>query len=196
MAGLTRNDKNINNMEKIFIFLAEGFEEIEAVATIDILRRGGLDVTIVSITGQLPVTGAHDIPVTADVLFENADFSTGSLLVLPGGMPGAANLNAHQGLKNLLLQYATEGKKIAAICAAPLVLGGLGLLQGKKATAYPGYESTLKGAQYEEKTVVKDGNIITGKGPGFTFNFALTIVEELQGKSKADEVASGMLLIP
>jgi 4-methyl-5(b-hydroxyethyl)-thiazole monophosphate biosynthesis len=181
-------------MKKVFIFLAEGFEETEAVATIDIIRRGELDITIVSITGRLSVTGAHGIPVTADALFENTDFSSGDLLILPGGMPGASNLNAHSGLKALLKQYAQDGKKMAAICAAPLVLGGLDLLQGKKATAYPGFESTLKGATYQEKPVVKDGNIITGRGPGFVFDFGLTLVEELQGKIKADNVAAGLLL--
>jgi 4-methyl-5(b-hydroxyethyl)-thiazole monophosphate biosynthesis len=181
-------------MKKTFIFLAAGFEEIEAIATIDVIRRGELDITIVSVTGQLQVTGAHGIPVTADALFEDTDFSSGDLLILPGGMPGASNLNAHPELKNLLKQYAQAGKKIAAICAAPLVLGGLDLLQGKKATAYPGYESTLKGATYQDKPVVKDGNIITGKGPGFAFDFGLAIVEELQGKVKADKVATGLLL--
>ena len=181
-------------MKKVFIFLAEGFEETEAVATIDIMLRGELDVTSVSITGNLLVTGAHGIAVKANTLFENAIISSGDMLVLPGGMPGASNLNAHAGLKKALEQYSASGKKIAAICAAPLVLGGLGLLQGKKATAYPGYESTLKGATYVNNPVVKDGNILTGKGPGLVFNFGLAIVEELQGKAKADEVAAGLLL--
>jgi 4-methyl-5(b-hydroxyethyl)-thiazole monophosphate biosynthesis len=179
---------------KVFIFLAEGFEESEAVVTIDTIRRGKLDVTSVSITGKLQVTGAHGIPVTADILFEDADFSSGDMLILPGGMPGASNLNNHRGLKNLLKQFIAEGKRVAAICAAPLVLGGLDLLQGKKATAYPGFEDTLKGAERVEKGVVKDGNIITGRGPGFAFDFGLAIVEELKGKAIADEVATGLLL--
>jgi len=181
-------------MKKVFIFLAEGFEETEAVATIDIMLRGDLDVNSVSITGNLLVTGAHGIAVNADILFEEADFSSGDMLVLPGGMPGASNLNAHSGVKSALEQYAAGGKKIAAICAAPLVLGGLGLLKGKNATAYPGFESTLQGATFVESPVVKDGNIITGRGPGFVFQFGLAIVEELQGKDKADEVAGGLLL--
>ncbi|MDR0768471.1 MAG: DJ-1/PfpI family protein [Dysgonamonadaceae bacterium] len=180
-------------MKKVFIFLAEGFEETEAIVTTDTMIRGELDVTIVSVTGKSLVTGAHGISVNTDVLFENADFSKGEMLVLPGGMSGASNLNIHKDLKDLLLQYAKEGKKLAAICAAPLVLGGLDLLQGKKATAYPGFESTLKGAEYTGKGVVKDGNIITGKGPGFSIDFGLAIVEELQGKTKADEVANGLL---
>jgi 4-methyl-5(b-hydroxyethyl)-thiazole monophosphate biosynthesis len=181
-------------MKKVFIFLADGFEETEAVATIDILRRGGLEVITVSISEKNVVTGAHHIPILADQLFTETDVSAGEALVLPGGMPGASNLNNCPELKNHLIQYATEGKKIAAICAAPLVLGGLDLLQGKKATAYPGFESTLKGAEFEKKPVVKDGNIITGQGPGFVFDFALAIVEELQGKAKAEEVATGLLL--
>jgi len=180
-------------MKKVFIFLAEGFEETEAVAAMDIMLRGGLDVTSVSITGNLLVTGAHGITVKADALFEKADISSGDMLVLPGGMPGASNLNAHSGVKSALKQFAASGKKIAAICAAPLVLGGLDLLQGKRATAYPGYESTLKGATCMNSPSVKDGNIITGRGPGFSFQFGLAIVEELQGKAKADEVAEGLL---
>jgi 4-methyl-5(b-hydroxyethyl)-thiazole monophosphate biosynthesis len=180
-------------MKKVFLFLAEGFEETEAVATTDVMLRGELEVTTVSVTGKSLVTGAHGIAVDADALFENTDFSKGNMLVLPGGMPGASNLNAHQGLKNLILQYAKEGKKLAAICAAPLVLGGLDLLQGKKATAYPGFESTLKGAEYVNAGIVKDGNVITGKGPGFAIDFGLAIVEELQGKTKAGEVAAGLL---
>jgi 4-methyl-5(b-hydroxyethyl)-thiazole monophosphate biosynthesis len=181
-------------MKKVFIFLAEGFEETEAVATIDIMLRGELDVTSVSITGNLLVKGAHGIVVNADTLFEKVDFSSGDMLVLPGGMPGASNLNAHDGVKAALKQYLAGGKKIAAICAAPLVFGSLGLLKGKNATAYPGFESTLTGATFIDSPVVIDGNIITGKGPGFAFEFGLSIVEELQGKEKADEVAEGLLL--
>ncbi|MDR0413121.1 MAG: DJ-1/PfpI family protein [Dysgonamonadaceae bacterium] len=178
----------------VFIFLAEGFEEIEAISTIDILRRGNVDVTSVSITDTDVVTGAHRIPVKADKLFSEVDYSEGAMLVLPGGMPGAGNLNGHIGLRTLLKQYAAEGKKIAAICAAPLVLGSLGLLQGKRATVYPGFEVTLQGAKVETLPVVKDGNFITGRGPGFAADFGLAIVEELQGKRKAEEVAAGMLI--
>ncbi len=180
---------------KVFVFLAEGFEEIEAVGTIDVLRRGELEVITVSITGKNVVTGAHKISVVADKLFEETDFSSGQMLVLPGGMPGASNLNAHKGLKSLIEQYHAENKKIAAICAAPLVLGGLDLLQGKNATAYPGFENTLRGANFVKDKVVQDGNIITGRGPGLVFDFGLAIIAELQGPQKADEVAAGMLYI-
>ena len=180
-------------MKEVFVFLANGFEETEAVATIDILRRGDLNVTTVSISNDLFVTGAHNIPVKADTLFENADFSNGSMLVLPGGMPGASNLNAHEDLKNLLSSYFESGKNVAAICAAPLVLGGLGILKGKKATCYPSFEPQLIGAEITGNLAEKDGTVITGKGPGYVMDFALALVAELQGKAKADEVAAGFL---
>ncbi len=180
-------------MKKVFVFLANGFEETEAVATIDILRRGDLNVNTVSISSDKLVTGAHDIPVMADITFEDADFSNGSMLVLPGGMPGASNLNAHEGLKNLLLFYFEAGKNVAAICAAPLVLGGLGILSGKKATCYPSFEPQLTGAEVTTNPVEKAGTVITGRGPGYVIEFALALVEELQGKAKAEEVRSGLL---
>lgn len=181
-------------MKKVFVFLANGFEEIEAIATIDVIRRGGIEVTTVSISDDYMVTGAHNIPVKADVLFKEVDYSAGDMLILPGGMPGASNLNAHAGLKDELKKYVASGKKIAAICAAPLVFGGLGFLEGKKATSYPGFEDTLKGATYVKEGVVVDGNITTGRGPGFAVDFGLSIVSQLAGAEKASEVSAGMLL--
>ena len=179
---------------KIFLFLAEGFEETEAVATIDILRRGGLEVITVSVTGRNAVTGAHGIPVVADQLFDETGFSEGDMLVLPGGNPGTEHLGEHAGLKTLLLRYNNEGKRIAAICAAPSILGELKLLDGKQAVVYPGCEKSLKGATIMDASVVKDGTIITAKGPGSAFDFGLAIVTELKGEEKADAVAAGMLL--
>ncbi|MDR2627223.1 MAG: DJ-1/PfpI family protein [Dysgonamonadaceae bacterium] len=180
---------------KAFVFLATGFEEIEAVSTVDILLRGGLEVTTVSVTGHAVVTGAHGVPVVAGTLFEQVDdWSSGSILVLPGGLPGSDNLNAHQALKDLLLAYHEQGKWIAAICAAPRVPGSLGLLKGRKACCYPGTEPLLTGAVIQHAPVVQDGNIITGQGPGFVFDFALKLVEVLQGPAKARAVAEGMLL--
>jgi 4-methyl-5(b-hydroxyethyl)-thiazole monophosphate biosynthesis len=183
------------HMKKVFIFLAEGFEETEAVTAIDVLRRGRLDVASVSISGKKEVVGAHGILVVADQLFEETDFSAGTMLVLPGGMPGASNLNAHAGLKTLLKQYAEAGKYIAAICAAPLVLGGMGLLQGKRATCYPGFESTLEGAFFEQNPVVREGNILTGRGPGLAVHFGLAIVDALQGGDESLKVGKEMLFI-
>ena len=181
-------------MKKVFLFLATGFEETEAVATTDVLLRGGIETVTVSITGNNLVEGAHGISVKADKLFEEVDFNEGTMLVLPGGMPGASNLNTHEGLKKHILEYVEEGKHIAAICAAPLVFGELGILKDKKSTCYPNFEPYLKGAVLREDGVVQDGKIITGKGPGFVFDFGLKIVAELQSQAKANEVAEGLLL--
>ena len=121
----------------IFIHLAEGFEEIEAITAADVLRRAGLDTRLVSVTGNRAVTGTHGIVLEADMLFEEADYSECNMIVLPGGLPGAYNLRDHQGLEKKIKEFASEGKGIAAICAAPLVLGAHGILEGKKATIYP-----------------------------------------------------------
>lgn len=181
-------------MKRVALFLANGFEEIEALGTLDILRRAQIPVKTVSITQNKTVTGAHDIPVIADTTFEEADFSDVDVLVLPGGMPGAKNLNEHEGVKELLLNYNKQGKLIAAICAAPMVFGGLGLLENKQATCYPGFESKLTGAEVTGEKVVIAGNIITGKGPGLVFDFALMLVEEIAGSDTRLNVQQGLLL--
>lgn len=181
-------------MKQAFVFLATGFEETEAVGTIDVLRRGGIQAINVSITGEKSVTGAHGIPVTADLLFEEADFSKADALILPGGMPGSNNLNAYEPLKERLLDQFRNSKIVAAICAAPIVLGGLGLLKEKKATCYPSFEPKLIGATVTGNATETDGNVITGKGPGFVYNFGLALVEALKGKAVAEEVAAGLLL--
>ena len=181
-------------MKKAYLFLATGFEEIEAIATADILRRGGIELITVSITGEHTVVGVHQLPVTADTLFEETDFMDGDAFILPGGGPGSHMLNAHEALKNLLVCRYEHNKWIAAICAAPLVLGGLGLLEGKKAICYPGMESTLTSAILTDQSVVTDGNIITGKGPGLVFDFGLTILKVLHGQEIAGNVAADLLL--
>lgn len=182
-------------MKKAFVFLATGFEEVEATGTIDVLRRGGIETTVISITGDYSVAGAHGLSLVADKLFEEANLEDADALVLPGGMPGSSNLNAHKPLKELLVKHFKAGKLVAAICAAPLVPGGLGLLEGKRATCYPGFESQLTGAEVTTESAVIDGNIITGKGPGLVFDFALAIVKALRGKAIEEEVASGLLLL-
>jgi len=181
-------------MKKVFLFLATGFEETEAVATTDVLLRGGIEAVTISITKDYLVEGAHGILVKADKLFEEVNFDEGAMLVLPGGMPGASNLNEHRKLKELILKYFLEGKYLAAICAAPLVFGGLGILKGKRATCYPSFESTLEGAIIAYDSVVQDDKIITAKGPGFVFDFGLKIVAEIQSQAKSNEVAKGLLL--
>lgn len=179
-------------MKPIFIFLTTGFEEIEAIATIDILRRAELNVKSVSLTDNKQVTGSHQISVLADLMFDEVDFSTPQMLVLPGG---TVKYNEHEALKKQINAFAQKGEKVAAICASPMVLGGLGLLEGKNATCYPGFEQYLKGATLQtDKAVVVDGNITTGRGPGLTIDFALKIVELVAGKEKRDAVAKGLLV--
>jgi len=179
---------------RILLFLAEGFEEIEAVAPIDVFRRAGIEVTTVSVTTDLTVMGAHRVGVKVDVSFADADFSGSFLLYLPGGMPGTTNLDNHAGLKKLIEKQAEKGGKIAAICAAPSILGKMGLLKNKEAVCYPGFESLLTGAKVSESTIVKSGSIMTAKGPGVAIPFALKIVEELKGKEVAQQVANGMIM--
>lgn len=179
-------------MGTVYAFFADGFEEIEAFTTIDVLRRAGLNVEIVSVTPDEIVIGAHDISVLCDVNFENCDFFDADLLFLPGGMPGAATLDKHVGLRKLVLDFAEKNKPIAAICAAPMVLGKLGLLKGRKVTCYPSFEQYLEGAECVDELVVKDGNIITSMGPGGVMEFALALVEVLAGKEKVKELEEAM----
>lgn len=180
-------------MKKVFLFLADGFEEIEALATVDVLRRAGVQVTTVSINPTEMVTGAHSIPVVADVLFADCTLAEADMLILPGGMPGAANLDAHEGLRAAISAHAEAGKWLASICAAPMVYGHMGLLNGKKATCYPGYEGELAGATYTATPVEKDGNIITGKGPAVVLPFAYALAEVLVGEEVVAQVKAGML---
>lgn len=177
----------------IYLFLAEGFEEMEALATLDIMRRAGLKAQLVSVTDNINVTSSHKVTVKADILFEDCDFANCELMILPGGMPGASNLCAHSGLTAQLKEQNAEQKAIAAICAAPYVLGEIGILKGKKATCYPGFEKHLMGAEYTANLVEEDGNIITGKGPAAACQFGFTIVRRLLGQKVVDELKAGML---
>lgn len=181
-------------MKKVALFLANGFEEIEALATVDILRRAQIPVVTVSVSDEIVITGAHDIRVIADTLYSETDFSDVEVLLLPGGMPGAKHLNEHEGLKRLIRKYNERGNMIAAICAAPMVLGGLGLLHGRNATCYPGFEEKLTGANVTGEKVVVDANITTGRGPGLAFDFALELVEQIAGIERREEVEKGLLL--
>ncbi len=181
-------------MKRSFIFLAEGFEEIEALTVVDVMRRAGMDVKTVSITDDYGVVGAHGIPVVTDLTLEEADFSDAEWLITPGGMPGSTNLAACAPLCELL---KTHKGKIAAICAAPaVVLAPLGLLRGKDATCYPGFEDVCKthGAEVHDVPVVPLNKIITANGPSSAMHFALAIVANSLGESAAQEVGAGMLL--
>lgn len=182
-------------MKKSYVFLAEGFEEMEALAVVDILRRAGMPVETVSVTHDKNVTGSHGITVVADSMIgEVASYADAEWLVLPGGMPGMTNLAACDTLCHLLKVHAEEGKPTAAICASPSVLGKLGLLAGRKATCYPGFEANLLGAAVTGERCTVDGNITTANGPSSAMAFALALVEQSVGKKVAQEVAAGMLL--
>lgn len=177
----------------VYVHLAEGFEEIEALTVVNVLRRADIPVKTVSVTGEKMVKGAHDIAVESDLLFEEADYQSCEMIILPGGMPGTTNLANHDGLAQNLKAFAVEGKWLAAICAAPSVLGKLSLLKGKQATSYPGFENQMIGAQYLEEKVVQDGKLITSRGPGTAMEFALKLVEALKNTQVSSSVRAAML---
>lgn len=178
-------------MKKVFLFLTTGFEEIEALAVVDVLRRGGVDMQTVSLTGLQEVTGSHGITVKADVMFALAALDRARMMIIPGG---TVKFNEHEGMKKQIVRLASEGGLVAAICAAPMVLSGLGLLEGRRATCYPGYEGYLRGAAVVKDGVVVDGNITTGRGPGVAIEFGLALLAQLEGKDKADAVKGQLVM--
>ena len=178
-------------MKTAAVFLTDGFEETEALTTVDILRRGGVVVTTASLTGRQEVISKNKIPVRADSMFDSVKDEKFDMIILPGGTLEIAN---HAGLQELIKKYHSEGKLIAAICAAPAALGKAGVLAGKTAVCYPGLESHLKGANIGKNIVETDGNITTAKGPAVTPFFALKLLEILEGKAMSEEVAEGFLI--
>ena len=181
-------------MAKVYVFLANGFEDVEALIPVDVLRRGGVEVVTVSVAEEnLLVESAHGVQIVADALFDECDFADADLLLLPGGMPGATNLYAHEGLRQALREQQASNKMIAAICASPgVVLGQMGLLDGVNATCYPGFEQLMRGARYTGSLCTVDGNITTGEGPAAAFPFAYALLAQLVSQEVADEVATGM----
>ena len=177
----------------IYVFLATGFEDIEALAPVDIMRRAGLSVETVSITGEYVVMSAHGVGVVADAFLEDIDFSDADMIVLPGGLPGATNLAACEPLRKGIMKLYEEGKPLAAICAAPQVFGHLGILAGRNATCYPGVEGHLTGANYTGAIVEVDGQFITGRGPAAAFEFGYQIVEYILGDGAAEPLRQGMI---
>ncbi len=185
-------------MKKAYIFLANGFEEIEALATVDILRRAGITATTVSITSCLQVTGAHNIEVAADITIDKVEkCNNEDWLILPGGMPGATNLASCETLCRMLRSHNEQNGYIAAICASPaVVLAPLGILDKKEATCYPGFEEALKDCKAKTDAVVVYDNIITANGPGNTIAFALTIIKKALNEKSSRETAEGLLVSP
>ena len=191
-------------MKGAYIFFANGFEETEALAPIDVLRRGGVDIRIVSIYDDRTVTGTHRIPLIADMSFPEfleevrlEGTTAGDIMVFPGGMPGSTNLAACDRLMELMLDHYAAGGSVAAICAAPsVVLSKLPGLAGKTMTCYDGFEPVLleKGVKHTKEGVATDGNIITGRGAGHAVAFGLAILAHLKGKETADKVAASIML--
>lgn len=190
---LVRLTLNGTFMKPIYVHLAEGFEEIEAITIIDVLRRAGLNVIAVSVMDSLMITGSHNINVKADILFKDADYENAEMIILPGGMPGAKNLGEHKGLNHQILNYFKDEKYLGALCAAPMVLGNLGILKGKNVVCYPGFEAYLKGANIKDAPVVTDGKIVTGRGPGVALNFSFEIVQLLQGAEAVTKLKKTMI---
>ena len=175
-------------MKKVYVFFADGFEEIEGLTVVDMLRRVQIETVMVSIGETETVTGAHGIVIRADGVFTDYTYEDGIMAVLPGGMPGTNHLMAHEGLKKVLHSYNSDKKYLAAICAAPSVLGMNGLLEGRHATCYPGFEEKLLGATALPDAVVMDGTIITSRGMGTAISFGAALVSVLAGEEKAEEL--------
>ena len=179
-------------MSKIYVFLADGFETVEALAPVDVMRRAGIEVVTVSVMNGREVLSAQGVPVLADAVFGNLSFNDADALVLPGGSVGTENLSAHVPLCSLLTAEYGKGTLVAAICAAPMVFGRIGILKGRKATCYPGCEGELIGAEYTATPVEIDGNVMTSCGPGASFDFGFAIVEHFCGAAVVDTMRSQM----
>lgn len=184
-------------MKRSFLFLATGFEEIEALTVVDVMRRAGMDIKTVSITSELVVVGAHGVGVKADMLFADADFEDIEWLIAPGGLPGSENLARYAPLTILLNKHASAGGKVAAICAAPaMVLGPLGILDGRECTGYPGTQDLAPKGEWRDQCVVSVKNLVTGSGPAAALPFALAIVANSMGMEIAQQIGSAMLAYP
>lgn len=181
--------------KKVCVFLADGFEEIEGLTVVDILRRAGAEVTCASIMGDKMIHGAHGIDIMADVLFEEVNYDEQDMVVLPGGLPGTTYLGQHEGVCQVVRQFDKAGKYIAAICAAPTVFGNLGLLEGRLATCYPSMEPELKCGTYETDKVVVSDHIITSRGMGTAIDFSLKMVELLYNKEQADALGRAIVYL-
>ena len=180
-------------MPRVAVILADGFEEVEAISIIDVLRRAEVDTVVAGLHDGL-ITSVRKVNVVADTVIDTVKADDFDMLVLPGGQPGADNLNADSRVKELIKSFSRKGKLVGAICAAPIVLAGAGVLQGKHATSYPTYKDKVGDVVYEEKFVVVDGNVLTSRGPGTALYFGLAIVERLAGKEKAQQIKEAMLI--
>lgn len=179
-------------MKKVYVFLADGFETVEALAVVDILRRASIEAVTVAVSDGKKIISAQKIEVNADVLISDVDASDADVVFLPGGMPGTRNLEAYATVTDIVKKQYAAGKIVAAICAAPSIFGHLGMLEGKRATCYPGFEKDLYGAVYTGARVERDGNVVTGKGMGTAIDMGLELVELLSDKEAAEKIAHGI----
>lgn len=177
----------------VYVFLANGFEIVEAMTPVDIMKRAGIEVKTVSITDDQVVESSNKTKVFADTILADVDLDKAQMLVLPGGMPGSDNLAACRPLVEKLISFNEQDKAVAAICAAPYVLGVNGILKGKKATCFTGFEERLIGAECTGEKAVISGNVITARGMGASIEFGLAIVEYLKGKKEAERIAQKIL---
>lgn len=180
-------------MKKAIVFLADGCEMIEALTPVDLLRRAGVEVVTVSINGTETIESSHKVVIKADKVFTEDIADDADMVILPGGMPGTLNLGAHEGVTNIVTRFHEEGKFVAAICAAPSVLGQLGILKGKKAVCYPSFEEKLLGAEVTMDEVAVAGNVITSRGMGTAIPFALALIEALLDKETADKIGESII---
>ena len=180
-------------MKKVCVFLADGFEEIEGLTVVDVLRRAKVEVSTVSIMDTLDIHGAHGINIKADQMFDEVDFSVADMLVLPGGMPGTTNLKEDENVRKAVQEAYDDGRYVAAICAAPTILADMGILKGKRATCYPDMESEIEDAYLTGAPVATDENIITSQGVGTAIDFALKLIEVLISEEKAVEIADSIV---
>ena len=180
-------------MSKIGIFMADGCEEIEGLTVVDIVRRAKFEIDTISITGKKEVTSSHNVTFLTDTTAEEADFTSYDGIVLPGGMPGTIYLGENEIVNRVIREFAAEGKLVAAICAAPSVLGQAGILEGRNATCHPGFEDKLLGANVKFEPVVCDGNVITSRGMGTAIPFALEIVRYFLDDAAAEHVKTGLV---
>lgn len=179
-------------MAKVYEFLANGMEEVEALIPVDVLRRAGVDIEMVSTTGNLEVVSAHNVHVVADSLIEDINPEDADLLMIPGGVPGAPNLCAHPMVREMIQKQYDAGKLVSAICAGPMIFGSLGIAKGKRLTCYPGCEGDIAEAEYTAELVTVDGNVITGEGPAAAFPYAYKLCEMLCGKEITEQLKEGM----
>lgn len=182
-------------MKKVYIYLANGFEEVEAITPIDFLRRAGADVTTVAVGKKLTVTGSHGIDVLADKMIEDIDVNDADMIVLPGGFPGYQNLAVNNTLTTHIDAMIKSGRLVGAICGAPAaILGNRGYLEGKKATCYPGMEDMLTGAVVCTDSVCVDGNVITSRSAGTATDFAMALVKVLLGEGEYTKLKKAVVL--